>query len=437
VTSVEAEAASDARYAHRVGTARLRVLDPAGRPRAGELVTVAQRAHAFGFGCTGADLLHLAGVGSEHPASDSASDPAGGADAPVVAQWLGLFDAATLPFYWARFEPVEGEPDTARMLRAARWFVDRGVTVKGHPLLWHTLAPSWLLGRSDAEVEDAIRRRITRDVTQFAGLVDLWDAINEVVILPVFDKEENAVTRLAQSRGQVETVRLAFDTARDANPAARLVLNDFDLSEDYERLIEDCLEAGVRIDALGLQTHMHQGFRGADAIERILERFARFGLPLQLTETSLVSGELMPPEIVDLNDFRTAEWPSTPEGEERQAREAVAHYETAFAHPAVESLTYWGMTDATAWLGAPSGLVRRDGTPKPAYDALRDLVRGAWWVPPTTVRTDDDGTVVVRGFAGRYAVTPGVAPDAAGQPRAAGATVEVRAGESRADVVVG
>ena len=426
-----AAAASEARYAHRVGTVRVRVLDPAGRPRTGALVSVAQEAHAFGFGCTGADLLHLAGVGDEGgPAEDSAA-------ATVVAQWLGLFDTATLPFYWARFEPVEGRTDTARMLRAARWFVERGVTVKGHPLVWHTLAPSWLLGRSDAEVEDAIRARITRDVTAFAGLVDLWDAINEVVILPVFDKEDNAVTRLAQSRGRVGTVRLAFDAARAANPAARLVLNDFDLSEDYEHLVEDCLEAGIRIDALGLQTHMHQGFRGAEAVERILDRFGRFGLPLQLTETSLVSGELMPPEIVDLNDFQTSDWPSTPEGEERQRDEVVTHYETVVAHPAVESLTYWGMTDATAWLGAPSGLVRRDGTPKPAYDALRGLVRGQWWLPPTTLRTDDDGTVEVRGFAGRYTVSAGVGAEGAGHLAPTRATVDVTPGETRADVVLG
>jgi len=435
VSLVEAAAASDERFAHRVGTTRLRVLDPAGRPRAGELVTVAQEAHAFGFGCTGADLQHLAGVGAEGGPRDDATA------ATVMEQWLGLFDTATLPFYWARFEPVEGRPDTDRMLRAAQWFVDRGVTVKGHPLLWHTLAPAWLLGRSDGEVEDAIRARITRDVTRFAGLVDLWDAINEVVILPVFDHEDNAVTRLAQTRGQVETARLAFDTARAANPQARLVLNDFDLSEDYEHLIEDCLEAGVRIDALGLQTHMHQGFRGTEAIERILDRFARFGLPLQLTETSLVSGDLMPPEIVDLNDYQVDDWPSTPEGEERQARELVAHYETVVAHPAVESLTYWGMTDATAWLGAPSGLVRRDGTAKPAYDALRERVRGQWWLPATTVRTDEDGTVVVRGFAGRYAVAAGVGPDRAvagsGHPLPGGATVEVTPGENRTDVVVG
>ena len=57
-------------------------------------------------------------------------------------------------------------------------------------------------------------------------------------------------------------VRLAIDAARAADPGATLLVNDFDLSPAYERLIEECLDAGIRIDAIGLQTHMHQGYRG-------------------------------------------------------------------------------------------------------------------------------------------------------------------------------
>ena len=90
-------------------------------------------------------------------------------------------------------------------------------------------------------------------------------------------------------------------------------------------------------------------------------------------------------DIVDLNDYQVPTWPSTPEGEARQADEIVRHYRTLVAHPAVEAITYWGLTDDGAWLGAPAGLVRADGTPKPAYDALRGLVKGEWWLPPTTV----------------------------------------------------
>ncbi len=144
--------------------------------------------------------------------------------------------------------------------------------------------------------------------------------------MPVFEAEENAITRLAQREGRVAWSGWRSRRPARANPKATLLLNDFDLSPTYEHLIEDCLAAGVGIDALGLQTHMHQGYWGEEKTERILERFARFGLPLHLTETTLVSGDLMPPEIVDLNDYQIPSWPSTPEGEERQAEEIVRHY---------------------------------------------------------------------------------------------------------------
>jgi hypothetical protein len=126
---------------------------------------------------------------------------------------------------------------------------------------------------------------------------------------------------------------------------------------------------------------------------------------LHLTESTLVSGHLMPSEIVDLNDYQIPDWPTTPEGEARQADEIVRHYRSLVAHPAVASINYWGLTDDGAWLGAPVGLVRADGSRKPSYDALEGLIKGQWWLPPTEMRTGSDGTVVVRGFFGDYTVS--------------------------------
>jgi GH35 family endo-1,4-beta-xylanase len=265
--------------------------------------------------------------------------------------------------------------------------------------------PPWLLDLGIDEVEALQRARIRDLVGGFAGLIDTWDAINEAVIMPVFTNGDNGITRLARARGRIFMVRMALQEAHEANPAATLVLNDFDLSSAYECLIEGVLEAGVKIDAIGLQTHMHQGYRGEEYLSGMLDRFARYGLPLHLTETSLVSGHLMPKDITDLNDYQTRDWPTTPDGEARQADEIARHYRLLVGHPAVESINYWGLTDDGAWLGAPIGLVRKDGSRKPSYTALEDLIKGQWWLAPTQLRTDAEGHITVRGFFGDYTVS--------------------------------
>ncbi|MDA8440228.1 MAG: endo-1,4-beta-xylanase, partial [Propionibacterium sp.] len=174
-------------------------------------------------------------------------------------------------------------------------------------------------------------------------------------------------------------------------------------------------------------SHMHQGYWGEEKTLAVLERFSRFGLPLHLTETTLLSGHLMPREVVDLNDYQIPDWPSTPEGEERQADEVVRHYRTLVGHPAVQAITYWGLTDDGAWLGAPGGLVRADGTPKPSYRALQGLVKDDWWLAPTRVRTDAEGRLGVTGFLGEYRVTVG----------ARSGNLAIDATDGAAEVIVG
>ena len=151
---------------------------------------------------------------------------------------------------------------------------------------------------------------------------------------------------------------------------------------------------------IGIQSHQHQGFWGLEKLHEVLERFETFGKPIHFTENTFVSGDLMPPHIVDLNDWQVPEWPTTPEGEERQARDFLAMIDTLFAHPQVEAFTNWDFCDG-AWLGAPAGLVRLDGSHKPAYDALKQRI---WedWRTNATLMTNENGEVTVEGFRGDY-----------------------------------
>ena len=101
--------------------------------------------------------------------------------------------------------------------------------------------------------------RIHREVTAFRGVIDMWDVINEVVIMPVYDRYDNAITRICKDLGRVRLVKEVFEAAKAANSDAVLLINDFNLSESYRILIDGCLNAGVPISAIGIQTHQHQG----------------------------------------------------------------------------------------------------------------------------------------------------------------------------------
>jgi hypothetical protein len=73
-----------------------------------------------------------------------------------------------------------------------------------------------------------------------------------------------------------------------------------------------------------------------------------------------------------------------------------------FAHPAVAAITWWDLSDQDAWMGAPAGLVRKDMSPKPAYERLLKKVKGEWWTAKEEATTGPDGKASLRGFLGEY-----------------------------------
>lgn len=375
--------------AHRIGESLVRVVDKNGNPVADKELVLNQRSHQFLFGSGAFDFLEYEGKKGNPERLD---------------KWLALFDYGTLPFYWGTYEPEEGNILYDSRMDAAKILRSNNVTIKGHPLCWHTVCADWLMKYSDEVIMDKQLARINRDVTAFKGIIDIWDVINEVVIMPVFDKYDNAVTRLCKKYGQVELVKEVFAAAKAANPEGTFLINDFNTSPQYEELLEKCLDAGVEISAIGIQSHQHQGYWGTEKLYNVLKRFSRFGLPIHFTENTLVSGSLIPEYIEDLNDWQVKEWPTTVAGEERQEKEWEEMYRILFADPNIKAITGWDFADG-AWLNAPSGLVTVDNREKPAYKKLLSLVKGEWWTKDQVIRTNSDGVVSIKGTKGTYEIT--------------------------------
>ncbi len=376
---------------HRRGNKIVKVVDGTGAAMANKALRLRQIKHAFLFGCGAFDI-------NEYYAANDEDKKAFYGER--VKLWKDVFNYGTLPFYLGPYEPEEGKPKWESRMAAAKFMKENDIEVKGHPLCWHTACANWLMNYDNATILSKQLKRIERDVTQFKGVIDMWDVINEVVIMPDFDKYDNAITRICKEYGRVNLIKKVFDEAKAANPDSTLLLNDFNTSVAYDVLIDGALAAGAPIDVIGIQSHQHQGYWGAEKLHAVLERYSHFGKPIHFTENTLVSGELIPAHIEDLNDFQVEEWPSTPELEERQKNQWEEMYRILFEHPLVEAVTGWDFADGM-WLKAPSGFVHADNTVKPVYTRLKELIRGEWWTD-VEVCTDESGMVCLEGFKGEY-----------------------------------
>ena len=399
---------------HRMDKAKIRVIGKDGKPAANTSVHINQINHEFLFGCGAFETLPYTnapeahnGTGSPNkvkPMPDEEKEAYRARLEDRMQKWLGLFNYGTLPFYWGGFEPEEGNPHTEQLMNAAKFLKSKDVTVKGHPLCWHTGCVPWLMNYDNKTILEKQLARIHRDVGNFKGIIDMWDVINEVVIMPIYDKYDNAITRICKELGRVGLVKKVFDAAQETNPDGIFLINDFNLSTNYEILIDGCLNAGVPIKTIGLQSHQHQGVWSLEKTEEILSRFEHFGLPIHFTENTIVAGPLVAPEITDLQDAHYDDDAATPELEQKQADDLEKMYRNLFEnHPLVTAITNWDFGDG-AWLNAPSGVIRKDGSLKPSYNRLHHLIKEEWHTE-LDATTDADGYITIEGYKGKYEIS--------------------------------
>jgi len=381
---------------YRKGDMVLHLIGPEGATfKTGLNLNIEQTKHEFLFG---SNIFNLGRCESPQ------------ANAAYADHFTEMLNYATLPFYWDRYESERGKPDDARTNEIVQWCRANNVTTKGHPLAWSYTVPKWL-GKNPEQAMQLQLERIDRCIRRFKGDINIWDVVNEAAHYdsPHFREKAPILTEAIKKIGVGEYVRRAFKIARQANPSANLIVNDYlarrkYLDEDFQqKIISQLVDEDGRLlyDTVGIQSHMHKGYWGVEKTWDICELYAKSGKPLHFTELTILSGKLKE----DGDWFSTREgWLTTDQGEKRQAQQTTELYRLLFSHPAVEAITWWDFSDYNAWQGAPAGLLGKDMTPKPVYEQLKNLIKNKWWTK-SKATVAASGKISLRGFYGGYKVT--------------------------------
>ena len=190
-------------------------------------------------------------------------------------------------------QPKEGEFNFELPDRFVEFAVQNDMYTVGHCLIWHSQAPRWFFTDEQGnEVSrdvliERMKTHISTVVGRYKGKVDCWDVVNEA-----FEDDGSwRNTKFYQIIGE-EYMELAFRFAREADPEAELLYNDYSMfhkgrREAVVKLVNSLREKGVRVDGIGMQAHYGMDYPSLDDFEESIVAFAETGAQVHITEMDI------------------------------------------------------------------------------------------------------------------------------------------------------
>jgi len=379
----------------RMAPLEVRLLDRNGSPIANHMIEIKHVRHLFNFGAAyHTDLSHL------HTQKENAID------LRHREYFLQLFNAATVTFYWRHYETEENKYADAPLLQRIAWLKQKHFYLRGHPLFWNhnpACLPTWLENRelTSPQVRSHMDRVLKHMSAHIFPQLDEVDVFNELVN---WDNYEHPFTDLFKQQGKIAVVKEYLTKFKQLNPTARAVINDFVPHASYAEMLQEFQNHQVPFEGIGQQAHMFRENWSIERLKTIIERLSVFGKPIVFTEVSSLSGSTK--SSLDFSRTYT-DWHSDRFHELQQADYLEAFYRLAYSDKRISGVFLWSYSDRDAWLGAPTGILHRDGTPKPAFTRLNRLINETWRTN-VKLKTDNNGyAIVVAAYEGEYKITIG------------------------------
>lgn len=228
--------------------------------------------------------------------------------------------------------------------------------VRGHNLLWHEQTPNWLFVNDKGEqvskevLLKRLKDHITTVVNRYKGKIYAWDVVNEAI-----DDDSTKLLRNSlwyQICGEDFIIK-AFEYAREADPNAILVYNDYNSERPEKRdriykLLKMLVDKKVPIDAVGLQGHWSIYEPTEKELRDAIELYSSLGLKIHFTEIDM---SIYPWEKERREKKPTDVDTYTPELEQKQVDQYKMIFNTFKEYKnVVTGITFWNIADNRTWL---------------------------------------------------------------------------------------
>ena len=262
--------------------------------------------------------------------------------------------------------------------------------MRGHTLVWHSQTPAAFFNddKGNPLTKDQLFARLkvymTAVMNHFKDVTFCWDVVNEAV-----SDKEGETYRTESPWYKIcgkDYLAFAFRTARSINPNIKLVYNDYNLVNPakLERactILKELLDAGVPIDAVGLQGHWSNDIT-AEMLQTVIDRMTALGLKIQVTELDVTTYTAYHGDGAKHQVQETQ--PYTKQVEDNLADSYKRFFEVLHKNAGkVTSVTFWGLDDGRTWLnGFPVRgrtdyplLFDKELKPKKAYYSIKSIYK--------------------------------------------------------------
>ena len=281
-----------------------------------------------------------------------------------------------------------------------------GMEVVGHALVWHHQVPNWIFEDKQGKTVSRkvlikrMKNHIFKVMRHYKGKIKYWDVVNEAVDVKYENGQQVALMRKSPWYNIIgeDYLELAYRFAHEADPDALLLYNDYSMTDLVKTrfvasMVKELKDNGIPIHGIGMQGHWHLEWPTDSNLRDALDILSDIGVQISISELDLrVLPHPKQTEMgadIKLNIKRLKELDPYTDGIppsvlNLQAEKYASIFKIFLEYSdVIERVSFWGVLDHYSWLRdwpvkgrtAYPALFDRDYRPKPAYFAIRNLVK--------------------------------------------------------------